>query len=348
MATLLAQSGLAIVTLPRVTRASTSAAQPIFYTWPSDQTADLVAAFTRTHDAPPVVQVFQDENEAFQQLRKGLTVDVAHPCADQFAHWRAAGLLQPIDTGRLSHWPDLFPALKSLPGVNESGQQWFVPFDWGTTSVAYRADLVDIETESYDLLWAERYAGQLAFGTDATESVIIAGLVAGVADPFNMTDDELERVRQLLLRQRRLLSFYWSDIELVAEGLASGALVASTAWNEIIPLLQGRGLDIRYMNPKEGMLGWCCGLVLTRTATEIDLAYELMNSLLSPPTGRFLIETGTAHANRKVFETIDAETLAMLGLPNGPEDLLANSVFLRHSPRMAEYQRLFDEIIDDA
>jgi spermidine/putrescine transport system substrate-binding protein len=347
MMTLLARAGLAIVALPGLAATSRAAAQPIFYTWPSDDNADLVAEFTRTHDAPPVVQVFQDENEAFQQLRKGLTVDVAHPCADQFAHWRAAGLLQPIDTGRLANWPDLFPTLSRL-GTGENGQQWFVPFDWGTTSVAYRADLVDIASESYDLLWNDRYAGKLAFGTDATESVIIAGLVAGVADPFNMTDDELTRVRAILMRQKPLLSFYWSDLELVAEGLVSGALVASTAWNEIVPLVQGRGCDIRFMNPKEGMLGWCCGFVLTRAATEVDLAYELIDSLLSPATGKVLTSLGVAHSNRRVFETVSAETLAGLGLPYGPDDMLANSVFLRPSPRMAEYQSIFDEVVGDA
>ena len=53
-------------------------------------------------------------------------------------------MLAPIDTAKLSNWGDIFEPLKNLPTTTEGGKQWFVPFDWGQTSITYRTDLVDL------------------------------------------------------------------------------------------------------------------------------------------------------------------------------------------------------------
>src|SRR3546814_3917037 len=55
---------------------------------------------------------------------------------------------------------DIFPALKSINGADADGQQWFAAVDWGNTSVIYRTDLVEVEEESWTILWDERYAGR--------------------------------------------------------------------------------------------------------------------------------------------------------------------------------------------
>ena len=126
-------------------------------------------------------------------------------------------MLQPIDTDRLSHWPEIFAPLKAIPVSNEDSKQWFIPVNWGTTSVAYRLDLVEVTDNSYGLLWDKRYAGKLSIGEDATEIVMMAALVAGIADPFNPTDADLDRVREALEEQKPLLKFYWSDDTIIKE-----------------------------------------------------------------------------------------------------------------------------------
>jgi spermidine/putrescine transport system substrate-binding protein len=100
------------------------------------------------------------------------------------------------------------------------------------------------------------------------------------------------------------------------------------------------------MRPKEGILSWCCGFVLSANATEADAAHELIDAVLAPSTGVNWLSRGSNHANRKTYELVDETTLAEMGIPRDPSDLLATSVFLREYPRLAEYQRMFDEVRD--
>jgi spermidine/putrescine transport system substrate-binding protein len=341
---LLAGSGLALATISFGDRLRAAERPPVLYTWEGFDTPDFFPDYLKKHSTPPLLQTFVDENEAFESLSSGLAVDVAHPCADTFGHWRAAGLLRPIDTARLSHWSDVFAPLKTIPGSSENGEQWFIPVDWGTTSVAYRADLVQIADDSYGLLWDKRYAGKLSIGEDATETVMMAALVAGIADPFDPSDADLDRVKQVLEEQKPLLKFYWSDDTIIKEAIASGEVVATSMWSDTFRSLKQQGVPVNYMIPKEGILSWCCGFVLTSAATQIDEAYDLIDAVLSPSAGEWLIRRGSNHSNRRTYSHLDAKVLAEMGVPQDPTDLLTHSRFLREYPRLAAYQRIFDEI----
>jgi hypothetical protein len=72
----------------------------------------------------------------------------------------------------------------------------------------------------------------------------------------------------------------------------------------------------------------------------------LIDAVLAPSTGVNWLSRGSNHANRKTYDLVDAGILAEMGTPRDPTELLATSIFLREYPRLAEYQRMFDEVRD--
>ena len=91
------------------------------------------------------------------------------------------------------------------------GVNWFVPFDWGNSSILYRTDLVDpeyVEEESWSILLDDRYKGRMAV-FDSVDA--IAGLLVGAADPFNMTDAELVEARKVLEKIHGNIRFWWTE-----------------------------------------------------------------------------------------------------------------------------------------
>lgn len=338
--------GLIPALLPWSPRIAECGQRPIYYTWDGYDDPDFFPGYVAKRGTSPITQTFIDENEAFHQLKNGLQVDVAHPCNGQVRHWRDEGILQPIDVGRLSNWHDLYPELKTVPGAVIDNQQWFIPIDWGIVSVVYRTDLVDISEESLTLLWDQRYAGRLAMGQDASDTVVIAAIVAGARDPYAMTADELARTKDLLLKQKPLLNFYWSDWSSVVSAISTGDIVASTAWPEVILALRDKGVPVKFMNPREGAIGFCCGLVLTRTASEVDAAYDLIDAMLAPEAGKWLIENwGYGHSNRKAFDLIDKRSWVNLGMPGDVDQVLARGRFTPEMERLDEMQKVLDDIM---
>jgi len=341
---LLGAAGIAMVTMPLTPRRARAEDQVTYFTWSGYDVPDFFPGYVKKHGANPNLPIFSDEEEAFQKLRAGFFADVAHPCSGRIHRWRDAGVLQPIDTSRLSNWGDVFPVLKTVNGAGDDGKQWFVPVDWGNTSVLYRADLVEVKEESWTLLWDERYKGRLSMGEDITDTAIICGLVAGVQDPYSMTDADIAKVKALLIKQKPLLRFYWSDTTVLEQAMASGEVVASSAWNASIAALRKQGIDVKYMNPKEGRLTWCCGLILTAEAKEIDKAYDLIDAMISPEAGVWLINLGYGHSNHKAFEQVSEEVLAERGLAKNAEEHLKNGLFSRDNTRLDDLQQMFEAV----
>jgi spermidine/putrescine transport system substrate-binding protein len=341
---LLAATGLAAVTVP-VGRLARAQEQARYVTWSVYQNSGFFPDYVRRHGADPEMSTLSGKAEDQAKLQGDTAVDAAHPCNRSVGPWHKAGLLQPIDTSRLSHWPELFDSLTDLAVAKPGGQQYFVPVDWGTTSVIYRSDLVDIEEPSWTLLWDERYEGQLSMSRGAEETCAIAAIVAGAADPFAMTDEEIARVKDLLKRQKPLLRYYWDTRKRVDEALVAGDLVAATGWNRSIAALREAGARVEILQPKEGILLYCCGLVLARNAPHIDRAYDLLDAITAPEAGKWLIENvGLGHCNRRAFELVDEKTLTNRGLPQDPTELLAGAILFRENARLAELAAMFEAL----
>ena len=341
----LAAAGLTAVTLPLAARRARAEEQATYFTWSGYDDPGFFPAYVKKHGANPNMPIFADEEEALQKMRAGAVYDVVHPCNSNVGRWVDAGVIQPIDTSRLTNWPDVFDSLKVFEGTQRDGKNYFVPVDWGNTSIIYRPDLVDIKEESWTLMWDERYAGKLAMGAGAEETVSIAAIVAGAADPFNLTDAELAKVKDLLLKQKPLLRFYWDSNTTVEEALASGEIVAATGWNSSAVTLKKQGLAVKFMHPKEGILTYCCGLVLAKDAPHPDAAYDLLDAMIAPEAGKWLIEMqGYGHSNHKAFELIDEQALEERGLTRDPTPFLNSGILFRPTARLPEISSMFEAV----
>jgi spermidine/putrescine transport system substrate-binding protein len=342
---ILAGAGLALTTMPITRKRAHADDEVIYFTWSGYDDPGFFPAYVKKHGANPQMPVFADSEEARTKVQSGFVVDIDHPCSSDVKRWRDADLIQSIDTGRLSAWGDLFPELTKLPNTVDGDKHYFVPVDWGNTSVLYRPDLVDIPEESWTILWDERYKGKLSMGADATESVPIAGILAGAKNPFDMTDDELAKVKELLIKQKPLLRFYWDSNAAVEQALASGELVASTGWNSSVVTLQGQGVNVKFMNPKEGIESYCCGLVFLKNAPHPDKAYDLMDAMTQPEAGKWLITTqGYGHSNKKSFDLVGAEGLKAVNLPADPSVFFAKSVFQQYIPNTDKILKMYEEV----
>jgi spermidine/putrescine transport system substrate-binding protein len=327
----LGAAGLAVVALPMLRRPARGAEQASYFTWGGYDIPDLFGPYIDKHGVPPEFPVYADVEEAFQKLRAGFVVDVVHPCSTDVPRWRDAGLIQPIDTSKLSFWGGVFPKLKQLAGTQVDGKQWFVPFEWGQTSITYRTDLVDLggQEESWGMLWDERYAGKIAMIGAAEDAWWCAAIYAGV-DVDSVTEKDLEKVRALLTKQRPLVRLYTSDLTSVEQALASGEIVAAMTWNESSIKLKNEGVPVKFANPKEGALTWCCGVVMHKDAPEPDLAHDVIDALISPVTGEYVInEFGYGHSNILSFDRVSAEHLAELGLSKEPMQIIDRGVFVQ-------------------
>jgi len=322
------------------------AEEATYFTWSGYDVPQMYQNYIDARGAPPATTLFSDQEEVLQKLRVGFLVDVIHPCLETIPRFVESGEIQPIDTARLKNWPDLFDGLTSMPNIDAGdGKVWFVPVDWGNTSVIYRSDLVEGDPASYSILWDPKYKGRIAVAGDPASTAFIAAAYEGL-QPDDLSDADMEVLRESLKKLNDNVRFYWSDPTELEQALASGEIVAATGWNASVSALRAQGLPVSFMDPKEGIITWVCGMVLDKDAPHEDAAYALMNAITSPENGTFLLsDYGYGHSNRKSFEQVSDETLANVGLPRDPGALLSKGwPASMQLDRISEVQQMFEEV----
>ena len=120
--------------------------------WSGYDQAQFFKSYVAKHGKPPNFSIFADENEALQKVRGGYNADIMHPCTYSVNPFVEAKIAKPIDTSKLSNWPDIFPTLKAVKGVVLNGQTVMAPADWGNSGIAYRPDLVDKDYQANEIL----------------------------------------------------------------------------------------------------------------------------------------------------------------------------------------------------
>ncbi|WP_284944643.1 extracellular solute-binding protein [Acidisoma cladoniae] len=297
-----------------------------YYTWSGYELPEFHKPYMAEHPEGAAITVFGDDDEALAKVRAGFRPDIAHPCTDKLPEWKKAGLLQPIDPARIKNWDKIYPVFKQMSGVMEDGKVWMVPWDWGNTSILYRTDLVKNPEMSWKLLWDPQYKQKLATIDAVHDTWIVGALVAGV-DPFTESKADIKKVSETLAQQRPLLRFYTNDMTSIEQGLASGELVAAMTWNSSYTSLRKQKVPVAFMNPKEKMLTWVCGMVVLKGAKDMDKVYDFINAQEDVASTKMLVsEYGYGTANSAAFESFTPAQLADLGLPADPETAIRNTI----------------------
>lgn len=349
--TTLSAVGVSLAIVPMASRRARAAAadQATYFTWGGYDTTDIFGAYIAKHGEPPNFATFGGSEDAITKMRAGYVVDVSHPCNADVLRWVATDLFQPVDTDRLSNWPDVIPELWQLEGNVTDGKPYLVPWDWGQTSITYRTDLVDLEgrEESWGLLWDERYKGRIGVMATAGDAWWCGAIYAGVDFKDLATEEGFKKVGDLMRKQRPLVRTYTDEMTSMQQALASGELVAAMTWNESPFVLKEQGVPVAFANPKEGALTWVCGVMIHKDAPHLDKAYDVVDSMLSVEAGKWLIgEYGTGHSNAKSFEQFSDDDLAARGLNRDPNKILSAGKFMIPSSqefetRMnAEYEKI--------
>jgi spermidine/putrescine-binding protein len=328
------------------------------FTWSGYEEEPFVQSYVNLHGTAPDFSFFADEEEAYAKLRSGFPADVLMPCTYKVPPWYRAGLLAPIDTSRLSHWNDIVPSLKNIPGTVFEDQHYFVPEDFGFTAITFRHDLapeyLEPENASWGFLWDPKYSGRLAMIDSLIDGVAVASIYAGL-NPFDLTDDGIADTKALLQEQLPLLRYYATSMSDVEQSLAAEELVASATWNGSRIRLKEQGVPVTFMKPDQpalngnpqGPMTWVCGICLSATLRpELEQkAYDVMDAYMSPEAGVYEVtEWAAGHANNMVYEQVDEELLLDYGLAKNPDEVLSKGIFQEEMKQEAQLQTMFEEV----
>ena len=345
----LAALGVTYSVLPIVARPALAAGEVNYLTWSGYDAPELFKPYIAKYGGMPEISLIGNEEDSFAKMMTGWAPDLMHPGNYNVRKWQEAGLLQPIDTARVTTWPDIFDSVRNEKSAKVDGKQYQIPSEFGNSSVVYRTDLVDQgykDNPSWSILYDEKYKGRVAF-YDAADSIVqVAARVLGYDNIYSLSDDQLKEVKKLATKQRDLLRLYWSSATELEQAMASGEVVAAYGWNQTVVNLKKQGLAVDMMVPKEGIFTWIAGFTMHKNVKNETAAYDLINAWTSPGSGAWLIDNyGYGSTNSKAYDIVPKERLAELGFSR-PNAILEGSIFFKSlTPEVDKrYQAIATEV----
>lgn len=301
--------------------------------------------YAREHpDDPPKWKFLNSDAEALSTVIAGYRADVVHPCSGYTKRWVDADLIVPFDTSLITNFKDLNPELVKTGRLN--GKQYVIPTDWGYISILYRSDKVEPEEMSWKLLFDKRYAGKITWYDNPADMMFIGGYAVGADNPFNMTDEELEAVKALFIEAKPAVRNFWNAQTDMENDFAAGNVWITFSWPSSWVLMQKKGLQVEYMQPKEGRLAFNCGFSIFAGTKNWHHAHQYVDAWASPESGLWLLNNyAYGHSNTKVpLDEVDPKLVSAFELEN-PNAISEPEVhILRYNPRQSEYDKVWQEI----
>lgn len=291
----------------------------VIFDWSGYEAPEFHPGYTAKHGQSPTFTFFGDEDEAFEKIRSGFKTDLAHPCSQSVVKWREAGLLEPLDTSKITAWNDLNPGIMAMKNLatDESGTAWFMPWDWGNTLLTYNSEKVGAEDiKSLKSLADPKFKDRVAIGDNVDDAYALGALAIGLKDWTQMTDEQFKQASDFLREVHKNVRLYWTDNTDIVQAMSGGEVDLAWAWNDAAVQSALAGAPIKNTRDTvEGQSTWVCGYVRLKDAPgSADKAYDYLNAVNAPEVAAFLLgDWGYGHADAKSMATIDPEVVEAQG-----------------------------------
>ena len=246
--------------------------------------------------------------DIYNQIHTGLNnSDVFHPYTGWLQFYVDEGLVSEIDTTKLKNWCKVPESFKALGQFN--GKQYFVPWDWGFSSVLYNTEKIP-SVDSWATLTDPQYDGHIMMWDDGPGAVTVSSYIHGW-DETAITAEQLAESKAEWTRTITANPTMWLGEPELVDGFENGDVWAAYAWQGAYATLLANGkVPVAYDDPKEGRNSWVGVYGVRSDSPNQELALRFLDEKLGDLTGNNLVANyyyGTSNAD--VMASITDETL---------------------------------------
>lgn len=318
--------------------------------WEGYADPSFVRAFEEAHHCKVSASYMGSSDELVAKLRGGSAAnyDVISPSSDVATMITRAGLAAALDLSQIPAYRQLSPKLTTRPLVRLNGQVYGVPFMWGPNPLLYDTSAIPTPPASWSVLWEARYRGKISVW-DELSTLYMAAQVLGYDKPdpshlYNLSDEELERVKQKLLELKPNIRKIWATGGELTNLFENHEVVLAMGWPLMTNQLRKASFPIGETIPQENTTGWIDHLMITAASEHKDLAYQFLDYMAEPRTQKLIADvTGYTPANPGAASFMTPEQIRSLHLDNADE-YQKRIYFWEDVPRRDKYNEIWNEV----
>lgn len=156
----------------------------------------------------------------------------------------------------------------------DPGNQYCVPYCWGTVGILYNTKMVEEPVTSWSILWDEKYKDSILMQESVRDLFMVALKKLGYS--MNTIDEtELQEAKDLLIQQKPLVQAY--VIDQVRDKMIGGEAALGVIYSGEAIYTQRENPDLAYVIPEEGTNLWIDGWVIPKAAPNKENAEKFID-----------------------------------------------------------------------
>lgn len=250
------------------------------YNWTDYTAPALIEKFQKETGIKVTVDTYDSNETLLAKLKAGgAGYDIVVISSDFVPIFIEEKLIQKIDGPKLDGFQNIEARWRGPAW--DKGNDYTVPFDWGVTSFDVNTKYVKGPIDSLKTLFepppeAKGRVGMLSAPTEVmSQAELYLGLPPCQTDTANM-----KKVSSLLEAQSGAVKVYASDGAIERE--ASGETWIIQIWNGDAARARLANPDIKFVFPKEGVVGWMDNMAIPTSAKNPENARRFMAFFLRP------------------------------------------------------------------
>ena len=219
--------------------------------------------------------------------------DIVIPSDYMIQKMIANDMLLEIDTSKLSNYKNISDDFKNM--YYDPDNKYSVPYTYGMLGVIYNSEFVDeldVQSESWSLLWNSKYAGKILQFNNPRDAFATAMFYSatknGKAIDINSHSfEDWESALELLMEQKPILQGYVND-EIFNKMKGASAYIAPYFAGDFLTMAADNE-DLRFYYPSEGTNYFVDALCIPKTSKNPEIALEYIDYMIG-------VEAATANA----------------------------------------------------
>ncbi len=255
--------------------------QVIVYNWGEYVDPETLEMFEEETGIAVIYDEFETNEIMYPRIESGAAqYDVVCPSDYMIDKMIRNGLLSKLNYENL-------PNAKANIGASyfeqalsfDPGNQYAVPYCWGTIGILYNKTMVDEPITSWAQLWNEKYTDNILMQDSVRDAFMVAEKMNGFS--MNTTDpEELEIVKNSLIEQKPIVQAY--VVDQVRDKMIGGEAAIGVIYSGEAIYTMRENPDLEYVIPKEGTNVWMDCWVILKDAPNKENAEKFIDFMCRP------------------------------------------------------------------
>lgn len=276
------------------------------YNWGDYMDESIVPEFEAEFNCKVEFKYFTENEAMYADIKNSdINYDVLFPSDYMIEKMIKEDMLMELDYSQIPGFSNIDEAY--LDASYDPGNKYSIPYMWGTVGILYNTEKAEGEINSWDVLFDQKYKGEVYMLDSVRDSLGVALLKLGYS--MNERDEnKVAEAKQLLLEQKKNGIVKAYDVDNIKKDMAGNIGTFGVVYSGDAVVAMEDNDKLGYALPENGTNVWYDAVVIPKNAQNPELAHKFIDFLCRGDIAkRNVDEIGYCTPNKLAFDMLDDE-----------------------------------------